>query len=75
MIAAYIGVIIASFTLVWFLMWREKKLIELRDELERKQLESELRLIGMSDEEWLERTNRHMRKLGLRELTKDDLYK
>ncbi len=75
MIAAYIGVIISSFALVWFLTWREKKLIELRDELERKQLESELRLIGMSDEEWLERYNRHMRKLGLRELTKDDLYK
>ena len=75
MIAAYIGVVIASFTLVWFLMWREKKLVELRDELERKQLESELRLIGMSDEEWLERTNRHMRNLGLKELTKDDLYK
>ena len=75
MIAAYIGVIIASFALVWFLTWREKKLIELRDELERKQLESELRLIGMSDEEWLERYNRHMRDLGLKELTKDDLYK
>lgn len=68
-----IALLLFQIVCVFWLLYARKKYYE---ERARRELNIEIKLLGgLSDEEWLEQTNRHCRNLGLRELTKEDLWK